>query len=117
MAIEVPGPTLAAGGVLEATFDPGCRLGEWDVQLLGHAAQLAALVLELERCRQQAVARPTAVAVRPKRDGAAPLIGSTAAMAVLREQDRTGRRSRISPSSWKARAASEKSSSRDRSTT
>lgn len=85
MAMEVPGPTPAQRGVLEASFDAGCRLGEWDVQLMGHAAQLGALVLELERSRQTA-ARVVAPASRPKRDGAAPLIGATPAMAALREK-------------------------------
>ena len=46
-------PTRRASGLLEATFDPGCRLGEWDFQMLGIAAQLGALVLEIERSRLQ----------------------------------------------------------------
>jgi len=38
-------------GTLEATFERSGRLGEWEFQLLGHAAQLGALVLEAERAR------------------------------------------------------------------
>jgi hypothetical protein len=83
VAFEVPAPTPAGRGVLEATFDPGCRMAEWDFQLLGQAAQLAGLVLEIERVRLRT--RPaTPAAPRPPRDGAAPLIGSTTAMAALR---------------------------------
>src|SRR6266403_237602 len=35
VALEVPGGDPDAPGVLEATFDPGSCLGEWDFQLLG----------------------------------------------------------------------------------
>src|SRR5258705_7647176 len=44
VAIDVPG--VGAGGVLEAAFDSGAPLGEWDFQLLGDAAHVGALVLE-----------------------------------------------------------------------
>src|ERR1043165_162523 len=30
IALEVPGGDPDSPAVLEATFDPGCRLGEWD---------------------------------------------------------------------------------------
>jgi len=87
VAFEVPGPSPKARGVLEATFDPMCRPGEWDFQLLGMAAHLGALLLELERTRRP-IARPDSAATggasRP--DGAAPLIGSTPAMAALRSR-------------------------------
>ena len=51
VALEVPGADPSSPGLLEATFDPGCRLGEWDFQMLGIAAHLGALVLEIERLR------------------------------------------------------------------
>ena len=53
IALEVPGADVEAPGVLEATFDPGACLGEWDFQVLGLAAQIGALVLELEKSRVQ----------------------------------------------------------------
>jgi transcriptional regulator with PAS, ATPase and Fis domain len=84
IALEVPG--LGPGGVLEASLEPGAPLGDWDVQLLGAAAHLAGLVLEIERCRSQ-LARSSGLPVaRPRREGAAPLIGTTRAMCSLREQ-------------------------------
>jgi transcriptional regulator with PAS, ATPase and Fis domain len=89
VAFEVLGPTAAQRGLLEAVFDRGGRLGEWDFQALGHAAQIGVLVLEIERSRAGAAARTSMVAAspfKPKRDGAAPLIGSTPAMASLRER-------------------------------
>src|SRR5689334_8770139 len=43
IAIEVPAPDGARPGVLEATFDPACGLGEWDFQMLGIAAHIGAL--------------------------------------------------------------------------
>ena len=53
VALEVPGADPVNAGVLEVTFDPGCGLGEWDFQMLGMAAHLGALVLEIERSRLQ----------------------------------------------------------------
>jgi hypothetical protein len=86
VAFEVPGPTPAQRGILEATFDRTARLGDWDFQLMGHAAQLGALVLEVERARGQAARVVAAAPAKPRRDGAAPLIGSTPAMTALRDR-------------------------------
>ena len=83
IVFEVPGVDHLSQGVLEATFDPACRLGEWDFQQLGVAVCIGALVLEIERSRGR-MARNGAIAARIKRDGAAPLIGSTRAMEALR---------------------------------
>jgi DNA-binding NtrC family response regulator len=84
IALEVPGRDQATRGLLEAAFDPGCRLGEWDFQLLGAATHLGALVLEIERSRTQLTRAGLLNGHRPRRDGAAPLMGSTAVMKVLR---------------------------------
>jgi DNA-binding NtrC family response regulator len=84
VAIEVP--AAGAAGVLEATFEPGCRLGEWDLQLLNAAAHLAALILEIERTHVQLARAPQPAMPRVRRDGAAPLVGSTRAMADLRSR-------------------------------
>lgn len=81
VAFEVPGSAPGPKGILEATFVPQDRLAEWDFQVMGHAAQLAGLVLEAERGRAGRLATPPA---RTRRDAAAPLIGSTPAMADLR---------------------------------
>src|SRR5262245_20996704 len=81
VAFEVPGPSPKARGVLEATFDPGCRPGEWDIQMLGVAANLGALLLEIERAHIQVSRSELTGSKRP--DGAAPLIGSTPAMEAL----------------------------------
>src|SRR6185503_737259 len=84
VALEVPGADPDAPGLLEATFDPGCRLGDWDFQMLGLAAHIGALVLEVERARLQVLRAGLANPNRPRRDSAAPLIGSTVAMQALR---------------------------------
>jgi hypothetical protein len=86
VAFEVPGADPPASGLLEATFDPDCRLGEWDFQILGLAAHLGALVLEIERSRVQLARAGLGSAPRVQRDGAAPLIGSTPVMHTLRSQ-------------------------------
>ncbi len=85
VAFEVAGGTPASRGLLEAVFDRDARLGEWDFQVLGQAAQLGTLVLEIERAKNGA--RPPSAnrsAAIPQRDGAAPLIGSTPVMSALR---------------------------------
>jgi DNA-binding NtrC family response regulator len=84
IALDVPGSDPAATGTLEATFDQGRRLGEWDFQMLGIAAHLGALVLEIERSRVQLARAGLLNPARSRRDGAAPLIGSTPAMQALR---------------------------------
>ncbi len=84
IALEVPGGDPATAGLLEATFDPGCRLGEWDFQMLGVATHIGALILEIERSRTQLARAGLLNGPRAARDGAAPLIGSTEAMQGLR---------------------------------
>ena len=84
VALEVPSADPGAVGLLEATFDPGCRLGEWDFQVLGIAAQIGALVLEIERSRLQLARAGLLNQQRIRRDGTAPLIGSTPIMQALR---------------------------------
>ena len=84
IALDVRGSDPAIPGVLEASFDPECRMGEWDFQFLGVAAHIGALILEIDRCRIQLVRAGLLPAGKPKRDGAAPLIGSAPAMAALR---------------------------------
>jgi DNA-binding NtrC family response regulator len=86
VAFEVPGADPPLSGLLEATFDPGCRLGEWDFQILGMAAHMGALVLEIERSRLQLARAGLTGLPRVRRDGAAPLIGSTPIMQALRTQ-------------------------------
>jgi two-component system response regulator HydG len=84
IALDVPGSEPAGPGILEATFDPDCALGDWDIQQLGIAAHVGALILEIERSRLQLARAGLLTAARARADGAAPLIGSTAAMQALR---------------------------------
>jgi transcriptional regulator with PAS, ATPase and Fis domain len=79
MALEVPG-LASSDAMLEAVFDPGSPIDDWDVQLLQTARYVAALVLEIERCR---LALPTR---RSPVDDSAPLVGSSAAIRSLRER-------------------------------
>ena len=84
IALEVRGSDPVTPGVLEATFDPGCQMGEWDFQLLNPAAHIGGLILEVDRCRTQLLRSGVVPGGRPKRDGAAPFIGSAPAMLTLR---------------------------------
>jgi DNA-binding NtrC family response regulator len=94
MSFDVPGPHPASQGTLEAVFDAGAPVGDWDFQMLGIAAQIGSLVLELDRARVQLArlvgngvgAGPGLGAVKPRRDGSAPLIGSSPVMAQLRSR-------------------------------
>jgi DNA-binding NtrC family response regulator len=71
-------------GLLETTIAPGSAIDDWASQLLDGSAHLAVLLLELERCRHQSLRTSAIGAVRPRRDGAAPLIGRTASIRELR---------------------------------
>jgi len=84
IALEVPGSDPSTRGLLEATFDPGCRLGDWDFQMLGTATHVGALVLEIERSWTQLARAGLLDGHRARRDGAAPIIGSTDIMQALR---------------------------------
>ena len=97
-AITVPVPADGPAGamMLEAVSAPGRSFEPWELQVLHGAGLVAALLLEIERARQSLRAPgPTAgtAATPPKAgipprwpDGAAPLIGSTPAMRVLRHK-------------------------------
>src|SRR3954467_3322169 len=84
VVLEVPSADASCQGMLEVTFDPGSQLGDWDFQVLGTAAHLAALVLEIERSHLQLARAGLLNPDRRGRDGAAPLIGSTEVMQTLR---------------------------------
>src|SRR6185295_17898171 len=79
IALEVPGPDPGSQGVLEAMFDPGSYLGDWDLHTLSTAAQLGTVVLEIERCRTQLMRAGFSPGSK-RANGAAPLIGTTAVM-------------------------------------
>ena len=84
VAVEVPGPK--GGGVLQALCDVGRPLCEWELQALGMAADVGALVLEIEYCRRRLARAGVLPGPKAKRDGAAPLIGSTPVMRTLRSR-------------------------------
>jgi transcriptional regulator with PAS, ATPase and Fis domain len=78
-AVPVADPTRHI--VLEASFDPDQGLDGWSTQLLESASRLAALVLEVDRPGASPLQARTS-----RRDGAAPLVGSSAVMQALRER-------------------------------
>jgi DNA-binding NtrC family response regulator len=79
IAFEVPSQDPSRPMILEATFEPGCGLDEWDFQMLGTARYIASLVLDAEK------GRPLR-AVHTRRDGAAAIIGSSRLMQALRDR-------------------------------
>jgi transcriptional regulator with PAS, ATPase and Fis domain len=78
VVLNVPTADPRLQAVLEASCDPNRPLDEWDLEVLTCVAHLGGLVLEAARAR-------TAIRARQS-DGAAPLVGSTPVMHVLRER-------------------------------
>jgi transcriptional regulator with AAA-type ATPase domain len=79
VVLDIPTADPERQFVLEANFDPGRPLDEWNIDLLSSAVLLGTLVLDID-----GRLGPTASAGRL--DGAAPLIGSTPVMRALRER-------------------------------
>ncbi len=79
IAFAIPTADPGRRLMLEATIDPDVGLDPWSAQLLESASSLAALLVEAGRH-----ARVAAGPMTDRRDGAAPLIGSSSVMRVLR---------------------------------
>lgn len=81
IAFAIPTSDARRQLVLEAAFRPGDAVDDWTCQLLETCATFAALLLETER-----LARLQQPPGSGHRDGAAPLIGTSAVMHALRER-------------------------------
>ena len=81
LAYSVPVRDEGRQVMLEASFDAGNRPDDWTCQLLEASASLAGLLLETER-----LATTPAPLTTAERDGAAPLIGSSDIMRLLRDR-------------------------------
>ena len=81
IAFTVPVRDEGRQVMLEAAFDSRHGPDEWTCQLLEAAANLAGMLLETER-----LATTPAPLTNAERDGAAPLIGSSEIMRLLRER-------------------------------
>ncbi len=79
ISLDLPGFSPDRRARLEAVFDGTHRPDGWTRQVLEAGAHVAALLLELERAQGWRF-------VRPSRDGAAPLIGSSAAIQQVRDR-------------------------------
>jgi transcriptional regulator with PAS, ATPase and Fis domain len=81
IAVDVPGWTGEGRARLDAVFDGPRRPDTWTCQQMEAAAQIASLLLEVERAQTRGGAAP-----RRQADGAAPLIGSSEAIRRVRER-------------------------------
>jgi transcriptional regulator with PAS, ATPase and Fis domain len=81
MCFEVPARAPHHRARIEAVFEPSRTLDGWTCQVLDIATHVAALILEIERAQGRLSA-----AGRGRRDGAAPLIGSSLAIRAVRER-------------------------------
>ena len=82
VSYEVPGSLVDGRPRLEAVFDPARPADDRARQMLAAAAQVAGLLLEIERANGR---WPLACA-RSRSDGAAPLIGSSLGIRVVRDR-------------------------------
>jgi transcriptional regulator with PAS, ATPase and Fis domain len=82
ISCEVPGSPAEGRPHLEAVFDPARPPDDRARQMLAAAAQVAGLLLEIERANGR---WPLACA-RSRTDGAAPLIGSSHCIRVVRDR-------------------------------
>jgi hypothetical protein len=81
LVIDIPAEVPPQRPRIEAVFDPGRSLDGWTCQVLESAAQVAALLLEIERAQGRAP-----LFARVRGDGAAPLIGSSLGIRLVRER-------------------------------
>lgn len=79
--VDIPPSAAHHRARIEAIFEPARMLDGWTCQMLECGAQIAVLLLEMERM----LGRPS-LAARNKADGAAPLIGSSAAIRAVRDR-------------------------------
>jgi len=82
VSFELPGSPIEGRPRLEAVFDPSKPVDDRARQMLAAGAQVAGLLLEIERANGR---WPLACA-RSRSDGAAPLIGSSLAIRLVRDR-------------------------------
>ena len=82
VSFEVPGSPFERRPWLEAVFDPAKPVDDRARQMLAAGAQIAGLLLEMERAN----GRWPLASARSGGDGAAPLIGSSAAIRAVRDR-------------------------------
>jgi transcriptional regulator with PAS, ATPase and Fis domain len=82
VAFEVPGSPFERRPWLEAVFDPAKPVDDRARQMLAAGAQIAGLLLEMERAN----GRWPLASARSGGDGAAPLVGSSAAIRAVRDR-------------------------------
>ena len=79
VSVDLPSAPWATPARLEASFDPAQPIDDWQRRTLSMGAHLASLLMQLEQATGR-WGRPRAA------DGAAPLIGSSAAIRSVRER-------------------------------
>ena len=84
MSLDVMAGELALGAI-DAVFDEGApAFDEWDQQMIESARHLAALVLIIDRAQRGGGLAPAGSTTGDVDDGAAPIVGSSAAIRTVR---------------------------------
>jgi hypothetical protein len=81
MCFDVPVGGGHHRGRIEAVFEAGRRLDGWTCQVLESSTHVAAMILEIER-----ITGRLGASARGRANGAAPLIGSSAAIRAVRDR-------------------------------
>jgi transcriptional regulator with PAS, ATPase and Fis domain len=86
MSLEVRAGEFTLGSV-DVMFDPAARVFDaWDKQMIECAKDVAALVLTIDRAQRAGLLGPGGVSNSARRDGAAPIVGSSAGIRAVRER-------------------------------
>src|SRR6187397_477606 len=80
MTFDVPGGVPHHRARIEAVFEPSRALDGWTCQMLDTATHIASMILEIDRAQGRSAGKRNQV------DGAAPLIGSSAAITAVRNR-------------------------------
>ena len=74
-------------GSIDVVFEPGVKTFDaWDRQVLDCAKDLGALVLTIDRAQRSGLLGPGGVSMSARRDGAAPIVGSSRGIRAVRDR-------------------------------
>ena len=74
-------------GSIDVVFEHGLRMFDaWDRQIIDYAKDVGALVLTIDRAQRSGLLGPGGASMSARRDGAAPIVGSSAGIRGVRDR-------------------------------